>query len=198
MTKTKVLEKPCFSRRSRSSIWTMRDGHRLRVDRLTSPDHLANTNIWEEVLRSSMKFNLLRTKSTCLAWMCPGWRKAHSTTQKVPRVYTPQTSPNYSNKPMWKPQQPRWTSIQANRSKNGALYQKWKYRKKRKHHLEPLFGALKTFKPLCFNIYIYRAIFLKPLNLYVRPVSGTFVWNLLTLMWNLDPKPLCGTYMRNL
>ena len=37
--------------------------------------------------------------------------------------------------------------------------------------------------------------FLKPLNLYVRPVSGTFVWNLLTLMWNLDPKPLCGIFM---
>ena len=24
------------------------------------------------------------------------------------------------------------------------------------------------------------------------------MWNLLTLMWNLDPKPLCGTFMRNL
>ena len=40
--------------------------------------------------------------------------------------------------------------------------------------------------------------FLKPLNLYVRPVSGTFAWNLLTLMWNLDPKPLCETFMWNL
>ena len=36
----------------------------------------------------------------------------------------------------------------------------------------------------------YRELFfLKPLNLYVRPVSGTF-------MWNLDPKPSCGTLMR--
>ena len=41
------------------------------------------------------------------------------------------------------------------------------------------------------------AYFLKPLN-HVRPVSGTFVWNLLNLMWNLDPKPLCGTSMRDL
>ena len=40
--------------------------------------------------------------------------------------------------------------------------------------------------------------FLKPLNLYVRTVSGTFKWNLLTLMWNLDLKPLCGTFTRNL
>ena len=42
----------------------------------------------------------------------------------------------------------------------------------------------------------YKAIFLILLNLYVRPVSGTSMWNLLTLMWNLDPKPSCGTFMR--
>ena len=44
----------------------------------------------------------------------------------------------------------------------------------------------------------WRAIFLKPLNLYVRPVSGTFMWNLLTLMWSLDLKPLCGILFGNL
>ena len=44
----------------------------------------------------------------------------------------------------------------------------------------------------------YGVFFLKPLNLYVRPVPGTFMWNLLTLMWNLDLKPLCGTFTRNL
>ena len=75
---------------------------------------------------------------------------------------------------------------------------------KRKHHLEPLYlesGALKTcggtFKFQTFKSK-YRAIFLKPLNLYVRPASGTFMWNLLTLMWNLALKPLCGTFTRNL
>ena len=70
---------------------------------------------------------------------------------------------------------------------------------KRKHHLEPLSGALKTaggtFEFQTFTSK-YRVIFLKPLNLFVRPVSGTFMWNLLTLMWNLDPKPSCGTFMQ--
>ena len=100
---------------------------------------------------------------------------------------------------MSKPQQPRWTSIQANHSKNGAVRNI-----KRKHHLEPLYlesGALKTcggtFKFQTFTSK-YRAIFLKPLNLYVRPVSGTFMWNLLTLMCNLALKPWCGTFTRNL
>ena len=54
---------------------------------------------------------------------------------------------------------------------------------KPKHHLvQPV-----NFKPLCLNIE--RC--LKPLNLFVWPVSGTFAWN-------LDPKLLCGTFMRNL
>ena len=44
----------------------------------------------------------------------------------------------------------------------------------------------------------YTVFFLTPLNLYVRPVSGTFMWNRLTLMWNLDLKPLCSTFTRNL
>ena len=70
---------------------------------------------------------------------------------------------------------------------------------KRKYHLEPLSGALQTsggtFKFQTFTSK-YRAIFLKPLNFYVRPVSGTFMWNLLALMWNLAPKPSCGTLTR--
>ena len=45
---------------------------------------------------------------------------------------------------------------------------------------------------------ILRCIFLEPLNLYVRSVSGTSMWNFLALMWNLDPKPSCGTFLPNL
>ena len=55
--------------------------------------------------------------------------------------------------------------------------------------VEPL-----NFKTLRLNIELF---FLKRWNLYVRPVSG-IVWNLLSLMWNLDPKPFCGTFMQNL
>ena len=50
-----------------------------------------------------------------------------------------------------------------------------------------------TFKSLRLNIELFC---LKPLNLYVRPVSGTFMWNLLALMWNLVSKPSCGTFTR--
>ena len=67
---------------------------------------------------------------------------------------------------------------------------------KREHYVE-LSGALKTsggtykFQTSTSKC---RAIFLKPLNLYVRPVSGTLMWNILILMWNLDLKPLCGNF----
>ena len=62
-------------------------------------------------------------------------------------------------------------------------------------HLEPQKRLVEplNFKPLRLNIELFL---LKPLNLYVRPVSGTFMWNLLALMWNLDPKSSCGTFMR--
>ena len=69
---------------------------------------------------------------------------------------------------------------------------------KRKHRLEPNLEPQKrlveplSFKPLRLNIELF---FLKPLHLYVRPVSGTFVRSLLTFKWNLDPKPLCGTFI---
>ena len=56
------------------------------------------------------------------------------------------------------------------------------------HHLEPLSGALRTsggtFKFQTFTSK-YRATVLKPLNLYVRPVSGTFMY-LYVEPFNLD------------
>ena len=73
---------------------------------------------------------------------------------------------------------------------------------KLKHHLEPLSGASKrlveplSFKPLRLNVELLS---LKPLNLYVRPVSGTFMWTFSpwcgTLIWNLCAEPLRGTFM---
>ena len=54
-----------------------------------------------------------------------------------------------------------------------------------------------TFKFQAFTPK-YRTIFLKYLNLYVWPVSRIFIWNILTMMWNLDLKLLCGIFTRKL
>ena len=101
---------------------------------------------------------------------------------------------------MWKPEQPRWTSIQANRSKNGALNQKVKVQNiKRKHHVEPLSGALKTsgetfdFKFQNFTSK-YRVIFSETFEL----LCSACIWNLYVEPFNLDVEPWCETFLRNL
>ena len=79
--------------------------------------------------------------------------------------------------------------IQANRSKNGALYQKVKVQNiKRKHHLEPLSGgALKTsggnFKVKTFTSK-YRAIFSETFE----PLCSTCIWNLY-VAFSFDVEP---------
>ena len=107
-----------------------------------------------------------------------------------------------TNKPMWKPQQPRWTSIQANRSKNGrsSLLKVKVQNIKRKHHLEPLSLPWKrlaeplNFKPLRLNVELFSETF--------QSLCSTCISNLYVEHFNHDVEPwseiLCGTSTRKL
>ena len=124
------------------------------------------------------------------------------------------------NKPVWKPQQPRWTwNTSKPLQKRSPLSKVKKLQNiKRKVHLEPLSGALKTsggtykfqtftskyrtffsetFETLCstciWNLYV------EPFSLDVEPWSETFTWNLYTeiLMWSFYPQPSWQTFLRN-
>ena len=125
------------------------------------------------------------------------------------------------NKPVWKPQQPRWTwNTSKPLQKRSSLSHVKVKNIKRKLHLEPLSRALKTsggiFK---FQIFAskYRAIFsetfeplcstciwnlsVEPFSLDVEPWSETFMmWNLYAEIFgiNLFAKHFCGTFMWNL
>ena len=128
---------------------------------------------------------------------------------------------------MWKPQQPRWTwNTSKPLQKRSPLSIVTVQNIKRKHHLEPLSGALKTsggtfsFKPLRLNIKLFFwnlwtfmfDLYLEPLcgtflpwcgtlirNLHVEPLRGNRYVKLFsaTFMTNLFAKRLCGTFMWN-
>ena len=109
-------------------------------------------------------------------------------------------------KKMWNPQQPWWTWNTSKPLQKRSPLSKVKVQNiKRKHHLESR-TSVWSLKNVWWNLYSKfqtstfkcKAIFLKPLNLYVRPVSGIFMGNLLILMWNLDLKPLYEAFIRNL
>ena len=110
---------------------------------------------------------------------------------------------------MWKPQQPRWAwNTSKPLQKRSPLSRVQNIQQF--HHLEPLFGALKTFGgTFKFQTFTskYRAIFsetLEPLcstciwNLYVEP-WGSWTFKSGTLMWSLEKpehlrvEPSCGT-----
>ena len=138
-----------------------------------------------------------QTQSPAL-WSCWDCREPLLENQKI-------------NKPMWKPQQPRWTSIQAKRSKNGrSSLLKVKVQKiKRKHHLEPLSLLWKclveplNFKPLRLNVELFSETF-EPLcstcisNLYVEHFNHGVEPGSETFMRKLYVKLLSGTFMTNL
>ena len=86
-------------------------------------------------------------------------------------------NPNSRNELQYKPSAPK--TEPSIKSKSAEQKTKASFR-------TSIWGLKNVWWNLKFQIFTskYRVTFLKPLNLYVRPVSGTCMRNLLTLMWN--------------
>ena len=91
------------------------------------------------------------------------------------------------NKPMWKPQQQRWTSTSKPLQKWSPLSKVKVQNIKRKHHLEPLSGDLKTSG----GTFEFQT-FMSSLNIE-QCLPETFEPLCSTCIWNLCVEPASGT-----
>ena len=109
------------------------------------------------------------------------------------------------NKPMKTPTAAVNSNISKPLQKRSPLSKVKVQNIKRKNHLEPLSGALKTsggtfkFKLLHLNIELcFWKLWTFMFDLYLEPLWETFEPWCGTLIWNLCAEPLCEAFIRNL